>query len=152
MRHILEYISPFCRLFLGGILLAGGLSKLPNPWFKALDPVMVETFSTFSFLPLDWIHGYASLLPWVEGTIALALLFGFYTRVTSAAAIVMLAGFLLANLLFLSFGIPCACMGENFLLVLQYAIAFNLVLMAAATWLLVRGDGGKIWAVLGKKR
>jgi uncharacterized membrane protein YphA (DoxX/SURF4 family) len=150
MRRFLSYISLFCRLFVGGFLLAGGLFKLPNPWAKALDPVLVETFSTFPFFPLDWIHGYASFLPWLEGAIGLALISGFFIRLTSVAALAVLAGFVLANRLFLSFGIPCACMGENFLQVLQYALAFDLVLMAAAVWLLVRGDGGRFWAVLGR--
>jgi len=151
MNRVLGYISSFCRLFLGGILLAGGLAKLPDPWFKAVDPQMVETFSVFSFLPLDWIHIYASFLPWLQGAIALALFLGFRIRIASAAAVVMLAGFLIANSLFYSFGIPCACMGQNFLLVLRYAVAFDLVLIAMATWLIVRGDGRKLWVALGKK-
>ncbi len=133
-------LSFYFRLFLGAILILSALKWIPSPWSKALDPVMVETLSIFPFLPFDWIHGYVSSLPWLGGAIALFLILGFRIRIVSALAFVVLAGYLIANSLFLSFGTPCACMGENFLQVLRYAIAFDLVLLAMATWLLVRGD------------
>ena len=149
--NFIGFASVSFRLFLAAILILAALKKIPSPWSWALDPMMVETFSIFTFIPLDWIHWYVSFLPWLGGAVALVLILGFSIRISSVVAIVVLAVYVIANFLFLSVGIPCACMGENFMLVLHYAIAFDLVLLAMATWVFVRGDGRKLWAVISKK-
>ena len=80
----------------------------------------------------------------------MALFLGFRLRIASAAAIVMLAGFLIANSLFLSFGIPCACMGD-ILQVLPYAIAFDVLLLGMAIWVFVNGGGVRLYRVPSKE-
>lgn len=136
----IDSLSFFFRLFLAAILILSGLAKLPYPSSKALDPQMIETFSMFTFIPLDWIHLYGRLLPWIGFILSFFFTLGLCLRSISVIAILTISGFLMANSLFLYFCIPCACMGD-ILQILPYAIALDFLMLGLAVWIFIRGNG-----------
>lgn len=139
------YLSFFLRIFLGAILILSGFAKLSYPGSKALDPQMAETFSVFVFIPLDLIHLYVRLLPWIELVIACGLVLGLFLRFFSGAAILMIMSFIIANCMFAYYGYldHCAkCFGELLALKLPHAIALDLLMLAMAVWIFWKGDMG----------
>jgi len=142
----IDFLSFFFRLFLAAIFILSGLTALPYPWSKALDPLMIETLSIFTFIPLEGIHWYGRLLPWIGFIISPFLILGFCLRFASAITIFIISGFLISNSIFLHFGIPCVCMGDV-LQVLPYAIAFDVLLLGMAIWVFVNGGGIRLYRI-----
>jgi uncharacterized membrane protein YphA (DoxX/SURF4 family) len=145
----IDSLSFFFRLFLAAIFILSGLTRIPYPWSKALDPLMVESFSIFTFIPLEGIHWYGRLLPWIGFIVSPFLILGLCLRFVSAITIFIISGFLISNSIFLHFGIPCACMGD-ILQVLPYAIAFDVLLLGMAIWVFVNGGGVRLYRVPSK--
>ena len=106
---------------------------------------MAEAFIVFSFIPLDLIHGYVWLVPWIELFLALGLILGIFLRFISALSILVVFSFLLANFLFAYYGFSeqCSnCFGELFHLKIFHAIAIDLLMLGIAIWIFLRGDIG----------
>ena len=136
-----DSLSFLFRLALATILILSALTIIPYPWSKALDPQMIETFSVFAFIPLDGIHWYGRLLPWIGLIVSPFLILGFFLRFFSAIVSLIISSFLISNSIFLySVGIPCACMGD-ILQVLPYVIAFDALLLGMAICVFIN-DGG----------
>lgn len=137
----IDSLSLLFRFVLATILIFSALTIIPYPWSKALDPQMIETFSVFTFIPLDGIHWYGRLLPWIGLIVSPFLILGFFLRFSSAIVSLMIFSFLSANSIFLyTVGIPCACMG-NILQVLPYVIIFDALLLGMAVWVFINGGG-----------
>jgi uncharacterized membrane protein YphA (DoxX/SURF4 family) len=139
---LIDSLSLLFRLVLATILILSALRTIPDPWSRILDPVMIETFSFFTFIPLDLIHLYAVAVPWIGLIVSPFLILGLFLRPISAITSLMILSFLIANSIFLYFiGVPCACMG-NILPVLPYVIVFDALLLGMAIWIFINGGGG----------
>jgi len=139
------YFLLFLRLFLGGIFILSGVAKITFPGSTALDPQMAETFNVFPFIPLDLIHLYVELVPWIELLLALGLVLGVCLKFFSAASILVIASFLLANGLFAYYGFSdhCGnCFGQLLELKLPQAIGIDLLMLGIAIWIFLRGNIG----------
>lgn len=147
----IDSLSFLFRLFLAAILILSALLMVPYPWSKALDPVMIETLSIFTFIPLDWIHWYGRSLPWIGLIVSPFLILGLFLRFISAITSLMIFSFLISNSIFLYFGIPCACMGD-ILKVLPYVIAFDALLLGMGLWVFINGGGWPRRAVSANRR
>jgi uncharacterized membrane protein YphA (DoxX/SURF4 family) len=135
----------FLRLVLGGIFVVSGFAKISYPGSNALDPQIAETFSVFPFIPLDLIHLYVEVLPWIELFLALGLVLGIFLHFFSAASILVIASFLFANGLFAYYGFSshCSnCFGQLLELKLPQAIGIDLLMLGIAVWLFLSGDIG----------
>ena len=135
------YLVLFFRMVLGGIFILSGFAKITYPGSKALDPQMVETFNVFTFIPLDLIHTYVRLVPWIELFLALGLILGIFLRVFSAMSILIICSFLLANFLFAYYGFSshCSnCFGELLQLKIFHAIAIDLVMLGLAVFIFLK--------------
>ncbi len=139
------YLLFFLRLVLGGIFILSGFAKITYPGSKALDPQMAETFNVFTLIPLDLIHLYVRLVPWIELVLALGLILGIFLTFFSTASILVILSFLLANGLFAYYGFSdhCSnCFGQLLELKLFHAIGIDLLMLGIAVWIFLRGDIG----------
>lgn len=139
------YFLLFLRLFLGGIFILSGFAKITFPGSTALDPQMAETFNVFPFIPLDLIHLYVELVPWIELLLAVGLVLGFFLKFFSASSILVIASFLFANGLFAYYGFSshCSnCFGQLLELNLPQAIGTDLLMLGIAIWIFLKGDIG----------
>ncbi len=139
------YLLFFLRLVLGGIFILSGFAKITYPGSKALDPQMAETFNVFTLIPLDLIHLYVRLVPWIELVLALGLILGIFLTFFSTASILVILSFLLANGLFAYYGFSdhCSnCFGQLLELKLFHAIGIDLLMLGIAVWILLKGDIG----------
>lgn len=142
---LIDSLSFLFRLVLATILILSALRMIPDPWSRVLDPAMIETFSFFTFIPLELIHLYTVAVPWIELIVSPFLILGLFLRLISAITSLLIFNFLIANSIFLYFiGVPCACMG-NILPVLPYVIAFDALLLGMAIWVLVSGGGFRLY-------
>lgn len=139
------YLLFSLRLVLGGIFILSSFAKITYPGSKALDPQMAETFNVFTFIPLDWIHTYVRLVPWIELLLALGLILGIFLRFFSTMSILIVFSFLLANVLFAYYGFSdhCSnCFGELLQLKIFHAIAIDVLMLGIAVWIFLKGDIG----------
>jgi uncharacterized membrane protein YphA (DoxX/SURF4 family) len=131
----MAYLILSFRLFLGGIFILSGFAKFTYPGSKALDPRMAETFNIFTFIPLEGIHAYVRLVPWIELFLAVGLIAGIFLRFFSGFSILIVCSFLLANVLFAYYGYSdhCSnCFGELLQLKIFHAMAIDLLMLALA--------------------
>ncbi|MCL6647285.1 MAG: DoxX family membrane protein [Chloroflexi bacterium] len=97
-----------CRLVVGALFLLAGLAKLAAP----------GTFSAalvaYAVLPVTLVYWVATLFPWVEVAVGLALLVGLFTRAAAGVAIALLLMFSLLITQALLRGLSledCGCFG-----------------------------------------
>jgi uncharacterized membrane protein YphA (DoxX/SURF4 family) len=96
-----------CRLFLGGIFIYAGYTKMENPLqFSA-------AVEAYQLLPPHLVIWVVKILPWFEISLGAALAVGFATRYTAAVAVGFLAFFI--GVMFVTYlrGIEadCGCFG-----------------------------------------
>ena len=139
----MDYVSLASRLFLVTVLFLSAYGKTTYPGDRALDPQMAETLSVFLFIPLDLIHSYVRILPWLEGILAVLILVGIATRIVSAVLFLVLIGFIVSNGLFLYYGMTdvCCCFGDLASMRLPVALLLDIVMLGATALLLVWGGG-----------
>lgn len=96
-----------CRLFLGGIFIYAGYTKLENPLQFA------AAVEAYQLLPPHLVIWVVKILPWFEISLGAALAAGFATRYTAAVAGGFLAVFI--GVMFVTYlrGIEadCGCFG-----------------------------------------
>ena len=104
---------------------------------------MAETLSVFLFIPLDLIHLYVRILPWVEVILALLILGGIATRIVSAVLFLIIISFIVSNGVFIYYGATgvCCCFGDLASMRLPVALLLDIVMLGATTLLLVWGGG-----------
>lgn len=151
----MAYFILILRCVLGGIFILSGFAKLNYPGSRALDPQMAETFNVFLFIPLDWIHAYVRILPWIELVLAIGLILGIFLRFFSAASILVICSFILANALFAYYGYldTCQkCFGEFLTLRLPHALALDFLMLGLAVWIFLKADRGMSLDAWRRKR
>ena len=96
-----------CRLFLGGIFIYAGYSKLENTLQFA---VAVEGYQLLSAHLVIWV---VKVLPWLEIALGVALFAGITVRYTAGFALVLLAFFTVITSAAFLRGIEsdCGCFG-----------------------------------------
>jgi uncharacterized membrane protein YphA (DoxX/SURF4 family) len=82
-----DYLSLIIRLFVGAVFIYAAMDKVAHPIQFA------RIVYNYHFLPTILINVFAIVMPWVEITCGIALIFGFFRS----------GGVLLVNLLVLSF-------------------------------------------------
>jgi putative oxidoreductase len=105
MIHRLLYWT--CRLFLGGILVYAGLTKLANPLqFSA-------AIEGYQLLSADGVIWTSRIIPWLEIVLGMGLIFGLWIRFFAALAGSLLVFFLLVMVAATLRGIEadCGCFG-----------------------------------------
>ncbi len=102
--HILHWA---CRLFLGGIFIYAGYTKVGNPLQFA---AAVEAYQLLSPNLVIWV---VKILPWLEITLGILLVLGILIRYTAGVAGVLLLFFVSVMLVTFLRGIEadCGCFG-----------------------------------------
>jgi uncharacterized membrane protein YphA (DoxX/SURF4 family) len=120
------------RLILGSVLVFAGASKRAAP---------VEEFAvvieSYDILPTDAAQSAAALLPWAELFVGFALIFGYFTQASAAAAGAMFTGFLLALISTKARGIElpnCGCFGAGFHMPMAATITMDAALLLDAAF------------------
>lgn len=117
------------RLALGGILFYAGFVKLRAAWPFA------EAIANFRMLPAQANQILGVVLPWVELSVGLLLVFGLWVRAAGMLAAGLFAVFLVAIAMALLRGldIECGCFGTGAAArVGLQALAFDLAWLTAA--------------------
>lgn len=138
------YLLFAVRLVLGAILIISGFAKLSYPGSRALDPQMAEALTAIAFIPLDLVHFYVRILPWIELAIASFLLFGLFSRIFSGLCVLMVTSFITSNAIsiYYSFDACSNCFGALLKLNLPQALAIDIIMLGIAVWIFVKRDVG----------
>ena len=109
MKKILanNYFLLLSRLVLGFIFIYAGMEKISDPEGFA------RVINNYKLLPFLLINLFALILPWVEVTTGLLLLFGIVTKENAFILSSLLIIFLIAIIisLFRGLNIDCGCFG-----------------------------------------
>lgn len=132
------------RLVVGGVMIAAGLIKLPDP------AASIEAVRAFELVPAPLVEPIGYLLPPLEVVVGLALVLGLMTRGAAVIASVLLVAFIIgiASAWARGLEIDCGCFGDGGAdpdAASQYPweIARDVGLLALSV-LLVRWGGGRL--------
>lgn len=114
---------------LGLVLLMAGILHAENPWGFWRD------LRGYQLLPFELAIVVATLLPLLQITLGVTLVFGFWSRASFGLTIVMLAIFLTAEAAAVvrELDIPCGCFGSFSPRIGWQSISLTGFLLAAAT-------------------
>ncbi len=90
-------------VLIGVLLVCSAVPKIRSPW------VWYRVLLAYDVLPDALTRAVAVVVPWMEATIAAALIFGLLRRAALAASVVMFAGFAVAQLSVLARGLVVEC-------------------------------------------
>lgn len=129
---------------LAGRLLAGAALAYSGTLKAAAPPeefaIVIEAYG---MLPLSMVPSVSALLPWAEALAGFALILGFLTRASAAAAAAMFLAFETALLYAQARGLDlgsCGCFGPEIHLTPGQASLLDLLLLAAAAAAFGAGD------------
>ncbi|WP_300403922.1 MauE/DoxX family redox-associated membrane protein [Nocardioides sp.] len=97
------------RLIVGGVMIAAGLIKLPDP------AASIESVRAFELVPASLVEPIGHLLPPLEVVVGLALVLGLMTRGAAVISAVLLVAFIIAIASAWARGleIDCGCFGDG---------------------------------------
>jgi uncharacterized membrane protein YkgB len=129
-----------CRLFLGGIFVYAGYTKVENPLQFA------AAIEAYKLLPPAIVLWVVKVLPWTEIVLGISLLAGITIRYTATLAGALLAFFIAVMLVTYLRGIEayCGCFGigeriSRFTLARDTLFLLPAVFLAAQPWIEARG-------------
>lgn len=134
-----EHAALASRLAVGVVLVYAGASKASSPAEE-----FAFVLSAYDVIPRDFTMPAAALMPWLELFVGWALILGFQTRLTAAAAGTLFVAFLgaVGSAVLRGIALPnCGCFGEALHLSPAQAFAMDLCL-AALCWLAWREPSG----------
>ena len=103
-----QWLGVLASLFLGTIFVYAGVEKVFSQ-SKNLEPFLPQEFlPTFPFLSIS------AALPYVEIIIGALLIIGITVKLATAFSVVMIAGFMVSNIMLINLGLaaePCGCFG-----------------------------------------
>ncbi len=101
------WISLIVRLAMAGILIAAAIPKLMD------IPASIRAVRAYRLLPEAMVSLVGTMLPIVELLLALALLLGLFTRLSSIIWLVMMGGFMIGVIWVWvkGYSIDCGCFG-----------------------------------------
>jgi len=102
-----KYLLLISRIILGFIFIYAGMEKISDP------DGFTRTINNYGLLPFSFINITALILPWIEVTSGILLLFGVTVKENAFIISVMLGIFIIAISisLFKGLNIDCGCFG-----------------------------------------
>ena len=143
------YLSLVLQVILGAIFILAGLGKITSTEARVLDPQMAAYLGALKFIPTTLANSYVGALPWIELVIGVCLVIGILSRFFAAAAIAVVASFIIANsiVFYQNWTIhgnltgPCpGCFGDVVKLNLPGALAVDVLMLIAALMIMLRGS------------
>ena len=131
-----QRLAIIARLLLSGVFIWAGAQKVRNPQLFALD------LEAYRLLPAPMILPIAYYLPWLEIATGLTLWVPALRRAALGLAITLL--FVFTAMLGIAWGrglsIQCGCFGAGGGAATDFAVAIarNVALLTAATWMGIR--------------
>ena len=104
-----RFVGVGLRFIIGVVLLSAGIGKAP------MQAEWVDVVISYGVLPEALAVWYALTLPWLEIVIGTGLILGLFTRIFSAAAMLVVISFIVGNSAALIYGFAaedCGCFGE----------------------------------------
>ena len=105
MKNGLTIIVLIARILIGGILIYSGISKViyTSGFASAID--------NYHIIPLGLENSFAIILPWLELTVGICLIFGIFTDGAAFMVIVMMVIFIIAitYAIISGYNIECGC-------------------------------------------
>jgi len=104
------HLLTLCRWLLAAVFLTSAGGKLRDR--RAFASIVMD----YQILPKRWVRPFATVLPWVEGAVALMLLLGMGTKIGAALSGLLLFSFAFAvglNLLRGRKDLNCGCAGAR---------------------------------------
>ena len=109
MKKILKnkYLLLVCRIIIGFIFIYAGMEKISDPSGFA------RAINNYKLLPFSLINIAALILPWIEVTTGILLIFGIKVKENAFIISAMLGIFIIAIVisLFRGLNIDCGCFG-----------------------------------------
>lgn len=139
-RTIVPWIGVAARLVVGGVWVAAGVLKLPDPAEN------VRAVRAYQLLPESLVPTVGYALPIIETLVGLLLIIGLLTRVTAVLSCVLLVVFIagISSAWVRGLSIDCGCFGggggpaANASDKYPWEIARDVGLLAASLWLVWR--------------
>lgn len=135
----LDAVGLLARLVTGGVWIAAGLVKLPDP------AASVRAVRAYQILPESIVPTVGHLLPVVEVVVGVALVVGLLTRAVAAVSLAMFVAFIIgiASVWARGLSIECGCFGgggyaEDASSAYPWEIARDVGLGLLSLWLVVR--------------
>lgn len=133
-----KYVLFACRLIVAFVFIIAGISKISN--MEAFS----DSIQNYRLMPLILINFFAIILPWIEFTTGMLLLFGILVKENSFIITVMLIVFIAAIGISLARGLNIDCGCFDTILGTQIGllkIGENLILLIMSFLLLKSGSG-----------
>jgi len=129
MKNILLDLG--LRVIVGVTFLIAGTAKLP------VQPEWVETWMAGKILPTSLTILYTSALPWIEIVIGSCLILGLFTKLFSLLSILVIASFIVGNVMALVSDLPvldtlCGCFGVLPPMTHKWALVIDALLLVGA--------------------
>ncbi len=104
---MIELVATVSRLLVGSLLLYAGALKIPEP------ALFAETIKAYDVLPIETIHAFAVVVPWVEVVSGVLLIAGLRVRGAALTTLGLLVAFAIAIGVNLYRGadFSCGCFG-----------------------------------------
>ena len=134
-----RWVLLILRVFLGGVFLYAGISKMRSP------QTFADSIATFELLPPFFINLVAISLPVFEIAVGLMLVVGFATEVASFSVLILTVVFAAALISALAQGlkIDCGCFGGGAPSTLKTWLALGRdLLLGGLAWFV----GGRSWS------
>jgi len=142
-----RYLVLACRWILGLIFLLSSIGKLVDLQGS------VDAVYGFNVFPLAFAHFAGLVVPFIEGPMALALLFGVMTRLASLGASIMSVAFFLvkAHVLFIQGRqIDCGCFGALMSTMASVTIYMDIPMLLMGLVIIAAPASVRHWAAFGK--
>jgi len=132
---ITKYVTPFCRLVVGGIFIFAGIAKIGH-----IDSLIWE-IEQYHMLPdlLSRIYGY--ILPYSEIIIGLFLLAGILLRLSASLAGLLTLSFTIAKISVIVRGISigyCPCFGPFVPLLMVQSFVIDILVLLFVILIIIR--------------
>jgi len=136
----MPWLGVVARLVVGGVWVAAGLLKLPDP------PESVRAVRNYRILPESLVPFIGHTLPLLEVLVGVCLLLGLLVRVSASVSCLLLVAFIVGIAVAWARGlsIECGCFGgsggtlEDYAAKYPWEIARDVGLLLASAWLVWR--------------
>ena len=137
MKNLFEnkYFLLLCRIVIALVFIFAGAEKISDP------DSFAQSIQNYKLLPISTLNFIAIILPWIELTSGLLLLFGLSVKENSLIILCLLGIFTLAVIisLFRGLNIECGCFGGNGKIGLLKLLE-NFLMIIATILLIVNGS------------
>lgn len=109
-NNVLRVVTIVLRVVVGAVFVYAAYTKLKDPWV-----LFAMSIDSYGILPLRSVEFVAKTLPWFEVALGVALISGFYRRITTAIGTLLMLAFIVAMAWAKMHGkqIDCGCFGPG---------------------------------------